>query len=286
MEDWMSSRDKAWGQTKFTLSNETATLQTIAIHIDLLRSHAHQSDKLKGAATEYMASHKAAQEEWESLVRTSAPTAELRIQFKTKVLMLTSTFAGKVIGHLHTKNSQYRGTVVPPLHCTGDEVNDAEAVQYALTILAESIAVCCCTQSTKLLQNYMLEEGIVETLIQMYTIPREVELLRYGEGYRTCIMRVVANATYDNSTVTAYLLEKGFVPSILSATKIDKENGGLREWAEFTIRNITAYPPVVSYIKELKAQRVSPDSEKELAKAGMRVGGDLSCPKVMPLEKM
>ena len=281
----MSVRDQSWEQCKLTESNELATLQTIAIHIDLLRSHAHQGDALKGAAVEYAAQHKSAQEEWESLVRVSAPTAELRVQFKTKVLQITCVFAGRVAAHLHAKNSQYRGTVVPPLRCTGDEINDAEAIHYALTILAESLAVCSCSVSTSKLQTYLLEDGIIDTLMQMYMIPREVELLRYGEGYRTCLMRVLANATYENHTVTAHLLEKGFIPTILSATKIDKENGGLREWAEFTIRNITSYPPVIAYIKELKAQRVAPESEREIQKAGYRVSGDPTCPKVLPLEK-
>ena len=281
----MSQRDQQWGSSKSTTSNENATLQTISIHIDLLRSHANQHEKLRPVAADYMAQHRAAEEEWESLVRTGAPTALLRVQFKTTVLMLSCAFAGKVLAHLHAKNSQYHGTIVPPLHCTGDEVNDAEAVEYALTILAESIAVCCCRDSTAKLQGYFLATDILDTIMAMYTIPREVELLRYGEGYRTSIMRVVANVTYDNNSVTAYLLEKGFIPSILSATKIDKENAGLREWAEFGIRNITAYPPVITFIKELKAQRVAPETEKELSKGGYRLTGSLECPKVSPLPK-
>eukprot|EP01063_Lacrimia_lanifica_P038335 TRINITY_DN8126_c0_g1_i1.p1 TRINITY_DN8126_c0_g1~~TRINITY_DN8126_c0_g1_i1.p1 ORF type:complete len:288 (+),score=105.66 TRINITY_DN8126_c0_g1_i1:96-959(+) len=272
-EDWMTVRTKAWQGHQHTSKNEIATLQTITIHLDLLQKHALKVDKLRAAAAEFNNAHKQAQEEWEMCVRAANPTAELRMQFKTKVLILMCSFAGKVISFMHQKNSQYHGTtMVPPLHSgPHDEVNDAEAVQYALTIIAEAVAVCCCTVSTTKLQNFLLENGIVGTIMSMYTIPRQVELLRYGEGYRTCLMRVIANVTYENHTVTAFLLEQGFVPSILSACKIDEENAGLREWAEFTIRNITSYPPVVTFIKELKAQRVLPESEKELAKQGYRV---------------
>eukprot|EP01059_Diplonema_ambulator_P019666 TRINITY_DN33295_c0_g1_i1.p1 TRINITY_DN33295_c0_g1~~TRINITY_DN33295_c0_g1_i1.p1 ORF type:complete len:289 (+),score=80.57 TRINITY_DN33295_c0_g1_i1:43-909(+) len=283
LDDWMAVRDREWSKAKGTMANEHATLQTINIHLDSLVSHAQKYDELRKAANEMLERHKAAQEEWEGVVRTSSPTAELRAAFKTKVLRIMSQFCGRVVHLIHLKNSHYHGsTVVPPLTCPDGEVSNAEAVYYALTIMGEALAVCCDLNTTNKLQDYFLEEGIIGTLIAMYNIPREVELRRYGEGYKTCIMRVIANSSYENHNVTAYLLEHGFVPSILSATKIDEENAGLREWAEFTIRNITAYPPVVTFIRELKAQRISPESAKELAKTGIRVSNP-ECPKISPV---
>ncbi|KAJ9461856.1 hypothetical protein DIPPA_22625 [Diplonema papillatum] len=270
--DWMACREQAWVATKSTSANEHATLQTININIEHLRSYAQTNDKLRGALMEFCSEHKLAEEEWEACVRSGSPTAELRTQFKTKVLMLMCSFAGRVLLNLHLKNTQFHGsTHVPPLHSNVDEINDAEAVHYAMTIIAEAVAVCCSSSSTTQLQTFLLEHDVIKTVVAMYNIPRQVELMRYGEGYRTSLMRILANVTFGNTTVSAYLLEHSFIAAILSATKIDEENAGLREWAEFCIRNIAGHPPVVAYIKELKAQRVSSETDREMARGGLRV---------------
>ena len=281
MGDWLTAREHAWTCSKGTSQNEEATLQTITIHIDSLRCYARYCEKLRSSEVEFMTDQRELQDGWEACVRTGSPTPELRVAFKTKVLMNTCRFSSKILSYVHTKNSQYRSEAVPPLRGSPDDVSDADVVYYSLTILAESLALCCCAVTTNQIQQFFLDEGIIGIISQMATIPREIELARYGEGYRTHLMRVIANATYENRNVTATMLETGFVPYILSSTVIDEENAGLREWAEFAIRNITAYPPVVTFIKELKAQRILPESEQELNKGGFRVSNP-ECPKVSP----
>eukprot|EP01060_Flectonema_neradi_P021734 TRINITY_DN2962_c6_g1_i1.p1 TRINITY_DN2962_c6_g1~~TRINITY_DN2962_c6_g1_i1.p1 ORF type:complete len:305 (+),score=50.44 TRINITY_DN2962_c6_g1_i1:69-917(+) len=281
MSDWLTAREHAWNCNNGTSKNEESTLQTISIHIDSLRYYSKYCEKLRGSEIEFITNQKEYQDEWEACVRTGSPTPELRVAFRTKVLMNTCGFASKILNYIHAKNSQYRTESVPPLRSSPDDVSDADVTYYCLNILAESLALCCCSTTTNQMQQYFLDEGIINIVCQMATIPREIELARYGEGYRTHIMRVIANATYESHSVTATILETGFVPLILSSTVIDEENAGLREWAEFAIRNITTYPPVVTFIKELKGQRILPESEQELSRAGYRVSNP-ECPKVSP----
>lgn len=118
----------------------------------------------------------------------------------------------------------------------------------------------------KNLQKYMLDYSVLDYLAKIFEMERDHELSFFPEGFKTECMRLVANLTHDNADVNAALVERdAFLFSILSATRIDEENPGMVEWAEFAIRNICESSSAArEKIRKLGPQGVTDESRAML----------------------
>lgn len=93
-------------------------------------------------------------------------------------------------------------------------------------------------------QEHALEFGLLEVLRSALLLPRSVELRSFAEGFRTEHMNVLSNFTFGCRAVCGALgRDEALLHAVLGATRVDEENPGLVEWAEFTIRNVCALSP-------------------------------------------
>jgi ataxin-10 len=90
------------------------------------------------------------------------------------------------------------------------------------------------------LQEYLIDDlNLMAFLKEAVLISKEHELTFFAEGYLATHMKLVANLTYQNPRACdAIAKDHDLLVAILSATKIDEENPGMVEWAEFSIRNL------------------------------------------------
>lgn len=135
-----------------------------------------------------------------------------------------------------------------------------------------SVELLCSTLLThkklcKTMQNYMLEKNIVEYLANALSISRDHEIGYFQEGYRTEHMRLIANLSFSNPEVSSSIVRNDeLTRSILSGTKIDEENPGMVEWAEFAIRNLCeSSREAQDTIRNMTPLSLSEESEKMLA---------------------
>lgn len=124
----------------------------------------------------------------------------------------------------------------------------------------------------KNLQKYMLDYNVLDYLEKIFGMERDHELSFFPEGFKTECMRLVANLNHENADVNAALVERdALLYSILSATRIDEENPGMVEWAEFAIRNICeSSPSARDKIRKLAPQGLTEESRNML-------GGRYNC---------
>lgn len=117
------------------------------------------------------------------------------------------------------------------------------------------------------LQCYLYESKILLYLREIFSMDRDHELSCFPEGFKTESMRLVANLTHENTEVSNALVEEGdLLFNILCATRIDEENPGMVEWAEFALRNICESSGAArDKIKKLTPQGVSEESKQLLS---------------------
>ena len=92
-----------------------------------------------------------------------------------------------------------------------------------------------------LLQSYIAEHRplLLDFLRKAITVDRKTELYCFAEGYKTTHMSVLANLCSEAPLVAQLVAEDdALMVAILNATRVDEENPGLAEWAEFAIRNL------------------------------------------------
>ncbi|KAK8814333.1 hypothetical protein WA158_008195 [Blastocystis sp. Blastoise] len=89
-------------------------------------------------------------------------------------------------------------------------------------------------------------------------IPPAPEFIKtWPHGIRTSAMKLLSNLSYQNKYMQDLIRTEGCIVHILDNMKIDQDNPTLREWALFTVRNITEDNiENQQYISEIKAQRV------------------------------
>ena len=129
----------------------------------------------------------------------------------------------------------------------------ANVMHGVLEIMSQSLIVhpALCG----LLQAYMVcEKGLIPHLSELMCLEKEVELTCFTEGFKTDVMKLVANVTFENAEASnAIGVDQRFLNEILSATRIDEENPGMVEWAEFAIRNVCQSSTVArDHLKKLQ----------------------------------
>lgn len=114
---------------------------------------------------------------------------------------------------------------------------DAEAMHHAVRVASFVFIVA---EDLRLaLQMHGLRHGLLDVCRAAVCLPRLTELQFFAEGFKTDHMAVLSNFTFENADVcNAVANDDGMMVAILSATRVDEENPGMVEWAEFCIRNV------------------------------------------------
>lgn len=117
------------------------------------------------------------------------------------------------------------------------------------------------------LQMHMLHRNVIDYVNEALGVSREHEIRYFLEGYKTDHMRLIANIAFENTEIGDTVADNDhLLRAILSATKIDEENPGMVEWAEFAIRNLCSCSPLAQEkIRQLTPVGLTPESEKMLA---------------------
>lgn len=114
---------------------------------------------------------------------------------------------------------------------------NASLMQHACRVAAVVFLVSQHFQTR--LQQYGLDIGLLDVVRDALRLPRNTELRCFAEGFRTEFMNVLSNFTFGHPNVCdAVAADEDLVRAIMGATRIDEENPGLVEWAEFALRNI------------------------------------------------
>ncbi|RNF27202.1 uncharacterized protein Tco025E_00576 [Trypanosoma conorhini] len=101
------------------------------------------------------------------------------------------------------------------------------------------LILVCHPRLVKALQMYLLECDVLAYVADALSIPCEHEIAFFQEGYRTEHVRLMANLTLDNrEACSAIVGTPALLSAILTSTRVDEENPGMVEWAEFCIRNL------------------------------------------------
>uniref|UniRef100_A0A7S1PMH7 Ataxin-10 domain-containing protein n=1 Tax=Neobodo designis TaxID=312471 RepID=A0A7S1PMH7_NEODS len=122
---------------------------------------------------------------------------------------------------------------------------DATLMQHCCRVAA--LAFLVSEEMRPLLQQHALDSGLLAVVRGSLCIPRHVELRCFAEGFKTEHMNVLSNFTFGSRSVCdAVAADEPFVLAIMGATRIDEENPGLVEWAEFTLRNVCGMSPAAA----------------------------------------
>lgn len=161
---------------------------------------------------------------------------------------------------------------LPPLHPCPNSVDDlaagsdaarardAEAMHHAVRVASSVFIVSEDLRTT--MQKHALRTGLLELCKRAVCLPRLTELQYFAEGFKTDHVAVLSNFTFENSDVCRAVAEdEMLLLAILGATRIDEENPGMVEWAEFCIRNVCALSALAR--ETIKAQK--PMSQPTLA---------------------
>ena len=110
---------------------------------------------------------------------------------------------------------------------------------------------------------------ILEYVADALAISRDVELHCFAEGYRTMHISLLANLTHDCPEVCkAAGSSTKLLSAVLTCTRLDEENPGCAEWAEYCTRNICLHSPEArDFIKHLKLSVKSPGAALAAASA-------------------
>lgn len=116
------------------------------------------------------------------------------------------------------------------------------------------------------LQVHMLEREMVAYLDEALAVPKEHEYGYFQEGHKTEHMRLIANLVFENAKAAREIVHRNrLMQEILKGTKVDEDNPGLIEWAEFTIRNLCeTNQEARDKIKNLTPIGLAKESEEQL----------------------
>eukprot|EP00761_Pharyngomonas_kirbyi_P003468 gb/GECH01003472.1/.p1 GENE.gb/GECH01003472.1/~~gb/GECH01003472.1/.p1 ORF type:complete len:270 (+),score=78.29 gb/GECH01003472.1/:1-810(+) len=88
-------------------------------------------------------------------------------------------------------------------------------------------------------------------------------------GYRTNLVRVIGNLSYENRTIQDDVRKSDGIPLILNSCNIDDLNPYQKEWSVVAIRNLLQdNPDNQNAVAELQFQAVSSDSLSQLQQMG------------------
>eukprot|EP00668_Euglena_longa_P014842 GGOE01018872.1.p2 GENE.GGOE01018872.1~~GGOE01018872.1.p2 ORF type:complete len:232 (-),score=56.53 GGOE01018872.1:271-966(-) len=204
-------------------------------------------DRLQEVAPDALAeafrdAHRASREEWERSDQTPCE----RVRFKEKVLQLMLDFAVKVAEAVHHNGKD------------ATEGDAHEAMAVSLCIVADILAGA--VEERDAVQRLQASVAVQCPLwAALLAIERKVELRKYADGYRTAVVRILANATYKNAEACEQAWACGLLPTLLQHTHLDEENPCLREWASFTISNMMVLPQVQARPPFLHCPRPPPN---------------------------
>jgi len=200
-----------------------------------------------GAA--FQAAHDDGRRRWEAGARPRRRSrCDLRgaLEAKVDVLLQMIDFACQVAAAVHSNG----------LTAANAASTDPEAMALSLDIVANALIVFeDPPEPRRRLQGAAAAQCSLWS--RLLAIERKVELRKYASGYRSAVVRVLANTTYKNSEACEAVWEAGLLPVLLQHTHLDEENPCLREWASFAIANLMALPQAQEFLRGLRLEGIS-----------------------------
>nr|CCC92230.1 conserved hypothetical protein [Trypanosoma congolense IL3000] len=135
-------------------------------------------------------------------------------------------------------NLQRKSSVVE--FCDGSDAwleVGANLSQKAAELLCNIII--CHPEFVKPHQTHLLRNGILDYVAEALNISQDHEMMCFLSGFKKEHMRLLANLTFQNGEVCSAVVGSApLLTATLKATRIDVENPGMAEWAQFVIRNL------------------------------------------------
>ncbi|KAG2381358.1 hypothetical protein C9374_006347 [Naegleria lovaniensis] len=101
--------------------------------------------------------------------------------------------------------------------------------------------------------------------------PNEYEEDQMYMGYKSLLVRALANLTYATREIQDYIREEQGIPLILSCCAVQDPNPFLREWGVFCVRNLCENNEEnVKFISGVKLESLDESTEELLAKQGFK----------------
>lgn len=119
------------------------------------------------------------------------------------------------------------------------------------------------------LQLHLVNEcKIVNYLVEAMQISKEHEVNYFAMGFKTDHVKLVANITFDNSDVGRVISGRSeLMNELLNGTRIDDDNPGMVEWAEFAIRNLCCSTEEArDSLRKMRPVGVHPETEEFLGR--------------------
>jgi hypothetical protein len=155
-----------------------------------------------------------------------------------------------------------------------DRSTNADSYYAATQVLILSHVLLPAGPQRKELQSVLVDQCSILTALHNYLLlDRETELKLYAEGYRTELVALLAHLLSENRSACHQVAETpGLMKMILEATKIDEDNPGMGEWAQFAIRNLCDVPAGRQQISTLgkEATALDPQTADSLRSCGVQ----------------
>lgn len=128
---------------------------------------------------------------------------------------------------------------------TGEASLERRATMMHLSTQIIALAFIVAEELRTEVQSFALEEtGLLRLVSGALKLSRELELEFFAEGFKTDHMNVLSNFTFGSGAVCAAVAaDEQLLLAVLAATRIDEENPGMVEWAEFALRNVCKMSP-------------------------------------------
>jgi len=256
----------------------TQTLEAISQHIDTLLALSQPDAELRMHANKFQLEHASAKVEYQQASPTpfepphatsSPPLSREMVHLKrvlTRMVDFALTIAQDVLrkvlvagSKVMTRSPSIESVIDSPLSRRSDgfaqvdmssvtnlddleeedQIRVGHVMHSALEVLSLGLLAHPDPQLLMALQSQLDDRGVLVLLAEGLSIDREVEQAWFAEGFKTDVMKIVANLTFENAIISRKIVDDDkFFAAVLSSTRIDEDNLGIGEWAEFAIRNM------------------------------------------------
>ena len=123
---------------------------------------------------------------------------------------------------------------------TQDALMERAATISHLAVQVLGLVFLVSEELRPVLQRHALHDlRLLDYVKRALLLDRETELSTFAEGFKTGHMNLLANFCYKNTEVCSAVGKiDPLLVAVLAGTRVDEENPGMVEWAEFTVRCI------------------------------------------------
>ena len=138
-----------------------------------------------------------------------------------------------------------------------DFMLEAGANLFHAAICCSSLCIIAHPVLRSEVQEALVDKGFISLVEEALAVSVDNELRYFAEGFRTNLIMLLANLTYENIRASESILKMDKLTThIYQSTRVDENNPGLAEWAEFAVRNICrSCPEGCEIFKKLRCVR-------------------------------